>query len=245
MWSNASIRSAEERSVNGNGVTIQSRIREAVRSNDILCKAKRSAEEKLIAGAKFHTLERGAVICNQDTPAVRFWLVTAGEVKLVRYTSRGDVLLIELVRAEELFGLALHGREPTYACGAVVLKGVELISFRARDLLAELESNPALQRMLLAEMSYRLSRAQRWQGLGLEEVSVRIAHALLLLERKFGPRIPQTRATLAEISGTSVETAIRVTNAMTRRGILAIGRARIEIRSLNSLQVCAQGNDAL
>jgi len=65
---------------------------------------------------------------------------------------------------------------------------------------------------------------------------------LLYLHEKFGRLIPQTRATLAELAGTTVETALRITKALTRSGILATSRGRMEILSLAGLRACAQGS---
>ena len=105
----------------------------------------------------------------------------------------------------------------------------------------DLENNPPLQKMLLADTSQKLCQALQMRGLWLEEARVRIAHLLLYLHEKFGRVIPETRATIAELAGTSVETAIRITNGLARRGILATRRGRVEILSLSGLRACAQG----
>ena len=80
--------------------------------------------------------------------------------------------------------------------------------------------------------------------LWLEEARVRIAYLLLYLYEKFGRVIPETRATIAELAGTSVETAIRITSGLVKRGILATRRGQVEILSLARLRVCAQGEPA-
>src|SRR5205823_4762193 len=95
--------------------------------------------------------------------------------------------------------------------------------------------------MLLADISQKLCQAIQMRGLGLEEARVRTAQGLLYLHEKFGRVIPETRATIAELAGTSVETAIRITNRLARQGILATGRGQVEIISLAGLTDCAQG----
>lgn len=172
---------------------------------------------------------------------MRFWLVLRGEVKLVKYASKGLALLIDLVLPGQLFGAVFHQRNAVYPCTAIALKPTELLAFRLKDLLDDLEDNPSLQKMLLADTCYKLCQAQHMRGLWLEEARVRIAQLLLYLYEKFGRVIPQTRATLAELAGTSVETAIRISNALARRGILATRRGEIEILSLAGLRACAGG----
>jgi CRP-like cAMP-binding protein len=121
------------------------------------------------------------------------------------------------------------------------MKPTELLSFRRKDLMDNLENNPPLQRMLLADTSQKLCQAIQMRGLWLEEARVRIAQVLLYLCEKFGRVIPKTRAIVAELAGTSVETAIRITNRLARRGILATGRGQVEILSLAGLRDSTQG----
>ena len=157
------------------------------------------------------------------------------------YSTKGTALLLEIVLPNQLFSAVFHAHEPVYPCTAVAMKPTEVLSFRRKDLMEDLENNPPLQKMLLADISLKLCQAVKMRGLWLEEARVRIAQVLLYLCEKFGRLIPETRATVAELAGTSVETAIRITNRLARRGILATGRGQVEILSLAGLRDCAQG----
>jgi CRP/FNR family transcriptional regulator, nitrogen oxide reductase regulator len=224
--------------------SLNDRVKDATGANAALSKLRESSKRRLLTGAAFQALEKGAAICQQETPAVRFWIVLRGEVKLLTYTATGLALLSDIVLPNQLFGAVFHNHDPVYCYSAVAAKRTELLSFRLKDLIDDLEENPPLQRMLLAETSHKLCQAQRMRGLWLEEARVRIAHFLLYLHGKFGRVIPQTRATLAELAGTSVETAIRASNVLARRGILSLRRGQIEILSLPRLQACAQGQES-
>lgn len=209
---------------------------DAIRANEVLSKLRVSSKERLIAGATFHELEKGATICRQEAPALRFWLVLSGEIKLVKYTTKGVALLLDIILPNQLFGAVFHNDHPVYPCDAVAMRRTELLSFRLKDLIDDLEENARLQKMLLAETCSKLCQSQYMRSLWLEEAGVRIAHLLLYLYEKFGRVIPQTRATLAELAGTSVETAIRITTVLARRGILATSRGQIEILSVCALK---------
>ncbi len=222
------------------------RANDAIAANDVLSSLRPSSKQQLVAGVTFQELEKDTVICHQEAAAVRFWLVLRGEVKMVKYTTNGAALLIELVLPNELFGTVFCGDKPVYPCSAVTMKHSELLAFRLKHLVADLENNSLLQKILLADTCSKLCHAQQMRGLWLEEARVRIAHLLLYLHETFGRVIPQTRATLAELAGTSVETAIRITNALSRHGILATSRGQMEILSLPGLRACAQsGGPAL
>lgn len=225
-------------------MTKSERIDEAIRRNEVLSRVRTSSREKLVGGAMGQEFEKGGVICQQGSPAVRFWLVTRGEVKLVKYSSKGIAVSIDIVLPNQVFGAIFYDHDPVYPWSAVATKPAELLSFRLRDLVDDLESNPPLQKRLLADTCYKLCQAQQMRVLWLEEARVRIAHLLLYLYEKFGRVIPQTRATLAELAGTSVETAIRISTALARRGILVTRREQIEIVSLARLRACAEGGGA-
>jgi CRP-like cAMP-binding protein len=219
----------------------KARVNDAMAANEVLSRLRPVSKRKLTAGATFEALQRGTVIYHEAAPAVRFWLVLRGEVKRVTYSTKGAALVIDIALPNQLFGVVLHPNNPVYPCTAVAMKPTELLSFRRKDLMDDLESNPPLQGMLLADTSHQLCQAIQLRGLWLEEARVRIARVLLYLYEKFGRLIPQTRATVAELAGTSLETAIRITNRLARRGILATGRGQIEILSLAGLGDCAEG----
>ena len=217
------------------------RVNDAIAANELLSKLRAVSKQKLTAGATFEALERGTVIYHEEAAAARFSIVLRGEVKLVTYSTKGAALLIDIVLPNQLFGAVFHDHNPVYPCTAVTMKPTELLSFRRKDLMEDLENNPPLRKMLLADTSQKLCQAIQMRGLWLEEARVRIAQMLLYLHEKFGRVIPETRAAIAELAGTRVETAIRITNRLARRGILATGRGQVEILSLADLRDCAQG----
>src|SRR6266567_4704446 len=217
------------------------RVNEAVATNEVLSKLRAVSKQKLMAGATFAELGRGTVIYHEEAAAVRFSMVLRGEVKLVTYSTKGAVLLIDIVLPNQLFGAVFHDHNPVYPCTAVAMKPTDLLSFRRKDLMEDLENNPPLQKILLADTSYKLCQALQIRGLWLEEARVRIAQYRLYLREPHPRGIRETRATLAELAGTNVETAIRITNRLARHGILATGRGRVEILSPAGLRDCAQG----
>lgn len=216
-------------------------LQKAIAANPVLSELQASSRETLLESASLQEMEKGETICRQEAAASRFWLVLRGEVKLLTYTTRGAALLMDIVLPNQLFGIVLYQDDPVYSSTAEALKRTEVLSFKLNILLKDLEKNPSLQKTLLAEAWHKLSRANQMRGLWLEEASVRIAHQLLYLSEKFGRIIPHTRATIAELAGTSVETAIRISNVFARQGVVATRRGQIEIICLSSLQACARG----
>jgi CRP-like cAMP-binding protein len=217
-------------------------LNDALSANEVLSKLQPSSKRRLASGVILHTLGKAKTICRQGAPAIRFWLVLDGEVKLQEHGTQGRELLIDLILPNELFGAVFYSDHPIYPCTAVAMKPTKLLSFRLRDLMDELEANSSVQKALLADTCHKLCQAQHMRGLLHEPALVRIAHLLLHLYARFGRVIPETRATIAEFAGISGETAIRITSALAKRGILATRRGQIEIRSVAGLHACAQDN---
>lgn len=98
------------------------------------------------------------------------------------------------------------------------------------------DAKPALLCALLKDMCHRLYQAQHMRSLSIEDVAGRVACALVYLQDKFGDEIPHSRATLAELAGTTVESAIRATKSLSAKGILETKRNKIQITSLAALK---------
>jgi CRP-like cAMP-binding protein len=82
------------------------------------------------------------------------------------YSTKGAALLIDIVLPNQLFGAVFHPHDPVYPCTAVAIKPTELLSFRRKDLMEDLENNPPLQRMLLADTCYKLCQVWATRGHG-------------------------------------------------------------------------------
>ena len=195
------------------------------------------ALRKMASSLRLATLRKGEFICRESTPVVSFWLLQSGEVKLVRHTTKGQSLLIDIILPEEVFGLVFYDHHPVYPYSAVALKDTTCLAFPVKAFQAEAENNGELAKALLQDTCLRLCHSLRMRGLLLEEAPSRVATLLLNLFEKFGRRIPETRAVLAELSGVTVETAIRITRALAEEGILETRRGSIEILDLDAVVV--------
>lgn len=116
------------------------------------------------------------------------------------------------------------------------MEETKALRFPLQVLQKSAEAKPALLRALLKDICRRLYHAQHTRSLSVEDVAGRVACALVYLQDKFGDEIPHTRATLAALAGTIVESAIRATKSLSAKGILKTQRNRIKITSLSALK---------
>lgn len=164
------------------------------------------------------------------------WGIISGQIKIVSKTHSGHRLLIEIIMPGEFCGGHCYSDEGKFAFSAVAMEETTALQFPIIALQRLADQNAQLLRALAKEICRRLHQAQHMRSLSVENVAGRIACALVYLQDKFGDQIPHSRVTLAELAGTTVESAIRTTRLLERRGILKTQRNRIEISSLRALK---------
>lgn len=193
----------------------------------------------LARSSRLITLNSGQCITNEgDEGSANGFIVVSGCVSMVKTSHSGKELIVELLQAGDIFGMLLmlvKERLPAEltarSIGVSRLLLVPLNSFQ--HLLhtnTDLFKGFVAHLLLSLQASYCLAR-----GLAYDRVETRIAAVLSSLNLKLGK--PQsrkvsrsiyfTRQQLAELTGTTPETAIRVTRAMQRDGLIDITRPGI------------------
>jgi len=72
-------------------------------------------------------------------------------------------------------------------------------------------------------------------------VEQRLARTLLMLSAKLGSTLPFTRQEIADMAGTTTETAIRITSQLKERGIIGSVRGKIIILNETKLKLLSEG----
>ncbi len=211
-------------------------IRKAISANALLSLLEPSEQKALAAVAHLQRFAKGQTIYEEGKPATDIWVVASGQVKIVKFSEGGQALALELMIAPELFGAVFYARDPVYPCSAIALQEAVVLRFRMADLFSCSKKNSRLQNAMLAETCRRFCHAQNMRGLAMEKASKRIAYVIVYLHQKFGSEILHSRATLAELAGTTLETAIRITSLLNKRGIIETKRGSIEVLSLGMLE---------
>ncbi len=211
-------------------------VQAGISGNPIFSKLPPEARQRLArASALFRIIKHETLYLSGDD-ADHGWAVVSGQIKIVSETHSGHRLLIEIITAGELCGGRCYSDEGKFTFSAVAMEETTALHFPIADLERLAEQNPNLMRALAQDTCRRLHQAQHMRSLSVENVIGRVACALVYLQDKFGDTIPHSRATLAELAGTTVESAIRATRVLGQRGILETQRNRIEIASLQALK---------
>jgi CRP/FNR family transcriptional regulator len=191
--------------------------------------------ERLAPYARTRILRPGEGCWAEGQAAEDFVFVARGRVKLVKAGEGGRETILEMGGTGELLcGSTVLCYAP-HCCSAVAMDApTEVLLLPRRDVLEIVERNPAAARALLRELADRgLAMCRRVEELGAGPVEQRIALLLLKLARRSGVVRPGqgtyvplrlTRRDLADLCGTTVETASRVMSRFRQRGLLAPAR---------------------
>jgi CRP-like cAMP-binding protein/CheY-like chemotaxis protein len=174
------------------------------------------------------------------------FMVLSGRLAVIKSTTQGKELTIDLLIPGDCTGI-LRALEPlemdTSVRGQVDARVLAIPTPQLRSII---EKNPSVYRRVANELMQRNRRSNDLAlGLAHSRVESRIVAALLALAPRFGrptssvdqTRIFLTRKELADLTGTTPETAIRVTKNLEREGLLDLTKPGvIKILSLEQLK---------
>ena len=203
---------------------------------------------RLAAATRAQQVERGATLFSQGAIADRVWAVHSGLVHIVRLGADGRELIAEVIPPGELFGAVVALEQKPYPATAVSAEASVVWSVPAALVREQCQAYPALRAAILEQVTARLRAAHdRLQSVALEPVEQRLARLLLTLGAKLGQTqdgvavVNATRQELADMIGTTVETAIRITSRWQRDGLIRAARQTIALADPAALRAIARG----
>ena len=176
---------------------------------------------------RVETFDQDAMIFLEDDPADRLWVVSSGQVKIVKHTRDGQESLLEVITPGEMFGgagllLAVH------PATAVAMTPTTTLSIEREPYRQLIRQHPDVALRIIDLLGERLQAAMKMRALAVERVDVRLANILLKLCDKVGEptgagtriNLPLSRQDLADMAGTTIETAIRVMSRLRKEGLV-------------------------
>ena len=189
--------------------------------------------------------QAGETIYFAGDPAARLYVVAAGKVKLMRHTSRGKDVLLDILTPGEFFGSLSYPRDERYPDTAQAQTSVCVLAIDAENFHQILKTHTEVTLQVLNVMAERLREAYEMvRQLSAHSVERRIAYTLLKLAEKLGEesdvglliQAPLSRDDLAEMTGTSTETASRIVSQFQKDGLVETGRQWVSIADRAGLQ---------
>ncbi len=187
-------------------------------------------EDALVSLAENCTLshyEPEDTIFSQGERSERVWIVRQGQVKIVHHDEDGREVILELIPPGEVFGggTIFLPKQPATARAMIP---VEVVSFSTEVYEEFLIRFPKLMLRLIRMLGQRLYGMKEANIMTGERVERRLANILLKLVRRSGTKredgilitIPLSRQDLADMCGTTLESAIRAMSKLSKQKVV-------------------------
>ncbi len=223
------------------------RVAEAVRTVPMFRGLAPGAQSHIAGLATLRDFRRGEHLWHEGDPPESFTIVVRGRVKVVKEGESSDVIYELFGEGEPVGAIAVYNFMP-YPAAAVALEPTTLLVLPRRDWFELLDRNPEFARAIIRELTRLvLGLTRKLDEMRGQTVETRIAQLFLTLaerigrDTKEGTELPiqLTRQEVADLVGTTVESAIRVLSRWGREGVLLTGEKRFVIPSRARLRELA------
>lgn len=172
---------------------------------------------------------RGSHIFGEGDEAHAFLAVVEGRVKVYKSTPAGKEIILEIFGPGDPLGAVAVYEGAPFPASALALDDVTCLRLEQRDFFDLLERYPVLVRGLLSGLTLRLAElTRRLADLTGARVEARFARLFLKLAHQIGrPErggtfvpMPLARQELADLTGTTIESAIRIMSRWQKEDVL-------------------------
>jgi CRP/FNR family transcriptional regulator len=201
--------------------------------------------ERVAAVSRSQTYERGNVLFSEGDPSDSFYVVTAGRVKVSKLTPGGKEIILEIFGVGDPLGAVAVYEGFPFPASATALEPTTCVLIPRQAFFELLERHPSLVRGLLLGLTSRLVElANRLAELTGTKVEARMARLFLKMADEMGSSqaggqfIPMalSRQELADLTGTTIETAIRVMSRWQKQQIVLTEKEGFLIANRHALE---------
>jgi CRP/FNR family transcriptional regulator, nitrogen oxide reductase regulator len=206
---------------------------EALRTASLYRGLSAEDRQRLAEVALVKSWDKGETVFEEGDPSDFLLTVLSGRVKIVKRQSSGKEVILEIFGPGDPLGAVVAYEGRPFPASAVAVERSSCLLVRRAPFFALLEKHPSLVRGLLSAFTRRIVElAQRIPEVAGARVETRFAHLFLKLADRTGrPRgaavfIPMalSRQELADLTGTTIETCIRLMSRWSKDGVLETER---------------------
>lgn len=179
---------------------------------------------------------RGETIFSEGAAADAAYLLRSGLVKAMKLSPKDDPVILEIIVPGHLFGMMPALDKRPYPVDAVCLQDSEIYRIRTADFAELLRRHAPFSAAVYAEVGDHLRHSQALRSMVKEPAERRIGYILWMLSLTLGAEMRLGREEVAEMAGTTVETAIRVLGRLREARLLDARWKRIKILKPTALR---------
>ncbi|MEG9327161.1 Crp/Fnr family transcriptional regulator [Salinimicrobium catena] len=186
-------------------------------------------------GAKRISFSKGDQLFREGESALNFYQVVSGEIKMNNYNEDGKEFIQGIFAMGQSFGEPPLLANVKYPANAEAISDAEVLQLSKENFLKLLTSNPEVHLKITETLAKRLFyKAIMVSEISSQEPEHRILRILDYLKKyvhkiegKFEYRVDLTRQQLADLTGLRVETVIRATKSLEKKGEVQIKKRKL------------------
>lgn len=186
-------------------------------------------------GAKKISFSKGDQLFREGESALNFYQVVSGEIKMNNYNEDGKEFIQGIFSIGQSFGEPPLLANVKYPANAEAISDAEVLQLSKENFLKLLTSNPDVHLKITETLAKRLFyKAIMVSEISSQEPEHRILRILDYLKKyvhkaegKFAYRVDLTRQQLADLTGLRVETVIRATKSLEKKGEVQIKKRKL------------------
>ncbi|WP_029036757.1 Crp/Fnr family transcriptional regulator [Salinimicrobium xinjiangense] len=185
-------------------------------------------------GARRVSFSKGDQLFREGESANNFYQIVSGEIKMNNYNEDGKEFIQGIFSIGQSFGEPPLLANVKYPANAEAISEAEVFQLSKEQFLELLSSNPKVHLKITTTLAKRLYyKAIMVSEISSQEPEHRILRIIDYLkqvdkvEGQFDYRLDLTRQQLADLTGLRVETVIRATKSLEKKGELQIKKRKI------------------
>ncbi|OFW48163.1 MAG: hypothetical protein A3G77_04845 [Acidobacteria bacterium RIFCSPLOWO2_12_FULL_68_19] len=223
-------------------------LHDALKQTTIFRRLSAEDRQRLAAVATVHDFDRGEYLFREGDASDTLYTVVSGRVKVFKTTARGTDLILEIFGPGDPVGAVAVYESRPYPASAVAIEPAACLLIPRQTFFALLETYPSMVRGLLTGLTHRLVElTTRLTELSTGRVEARLARFFLKLADTMGQPgeagtfvpLALSRQELADMIGTSIETAIRVMSRWGKDGLVRTDKEGFLIQDRPTLESVA------
>jgi CRP-like cAMP-binding protein len=220
-------------------------VEELLRSSTLYRNLSGEDLQRLASVSLARSFEKGETVFAEGDPPDFLVTIARGRVKVTKTLPSGKEIILEIFGPGDPVGAVVAYEGKPYPASAVAIEHAECILVRRREFFALFESHPSFVRGFLTGMAQRIVElTRRIPEVAGGRVETRFAHLFLKLADRVGrPQeagrfVPMalSRQELADLTGTTIETCIRIMSRWGKEGLVSTEHDGFLVRDRRALE---------